>query len=346
MSDLLPEMEDVRDIAAGWFARRRSGAFTGRDQAELDAWLDADPEHAEAYAAIERAWGGAGAARADPRVMARRQALLKARGRRAFMLRALAASLAVAVLGGGVVGLQVLTGPKPLATQAFRTAVGQRATVTLPDGSMVTLNTDTVVRTRADHDRRLVYLDKGQAFFKVAHDRRHPFVVAAAGRTVTALGTAFDVRVDHGALRVVLVEGKVRVETPAAAPASTPVQKAAPQATATRAQPGQATEMVAGSELVAPNDADWRLTRADVVRETSWTRGQIIFDNQPLGAVVEELNRYSDQKMVVAGGKLAATPISGTFKPGDLHGFAEALENYHLARVETETEGEVRVVAY
>jgi transmembrane sensor len=104
--------------------------------------------------------------------------------------------------------------------------------------------------------------------------------------------------------------------------------------------------MVAGSELVAPNDADWRLTRADVVRETSWTRGQIIFDNQPLGAVVEELNRYSDQKMVVAGGKLAATPISGTFKPGDLHGFAEALENYHLARVETETEGEVRVVAY
>jgi len=345
MSDLAPDMEDVRDIAAGWFARRRSGAFSGRDQAELDAWLDADAEHAEAYAAVERAWGGAGAVRADPRVMARRQALLKARGRRAFTIRALAASLAVAVLGGGVAGIQVLTGPKPLATQAFRTAVGQRATVTLPDGSVVTLNTDTVVRTRADHDRRLVYLEKGQAFFKVAHDRHHPFVVAAAGRTVTALGTAFDVRVDHGALRVVLVEGKVRVETPAAS-AAPAVQKAAPQSPATRAQPGQATEMVAGSELVAPDDADWRLTRADVVRETSWTRGQIIFDNQPLGAVVDELNRYSDQKMVVSGAKLAAQPISGTFKPGDLHGFAVALENYHLARVETETEGEVRIVSY
>ncbi|MGE5501018.1 MAG: iron dicitrate transport regulator FecR, partial [Ignavibacteriales bacterium] len=66
----------------------------------------------------------------------------------------------------------------------------------------------------------------------------------------------------------------------------------------------------------------------------------------PLGAVVDELNRYSDQKMVVAGAKLAATPISGTFKPGDLHGFAVALENYRLARVENESEREVRIVAY
>lgn len=336
-------MSELRDIAAGWFARRRSGAFTPREQAELDAWLDADPEHAEAYAAVERAWSGAAAVRGDPRVMARRQALLKARGRRAFAVRALAASLVVAVLGGGVTGVEMLTGPKPLATQSFKTAVGQRATVTLPDGSVVMLNTDTVVRTRADHDRRLVYLEKGQAFFKVAHDKRHPFVVAAAGRTVTALGTAFDVRVDNGALRVVLVEGKVRVETPVAT--ASPVAKSAAPAPA-KPSPGQATEMVAGSELVAPDDADWRLIRTDAERETSWTRGQIIFDNQPLGAVVDELNRYSDQKMVVSGANLAATPISGTFKPGDLHGFAVALESYRLARVEEESERQVRIVSY
>jgi len=251
----------------------------------------------------------------------------------------------VAVLGGGVAGVQVLTGPKPLATQAFRTDVGQRSTVTLPDGSTVTLNTDTVVRTRADGEQRLVYLEKGQAYFKVAKDRRHPFVVTAAGRTITALGTAFDVRVDRGALKVVLVEGKVRVEALSAGPAATVRTPQGPVA-ALAPQPGQATEMVAGSQLVAPDDADWRLTRTDVVRETSWTRGQIIFDDEPLGAVVEELNRYSDKKMVVAGDGLAATPISGTFKPGDLHGFAQALEGYRLARVEDETEREVRIVEY
>src|SRR5690606_34195438 len=117
--------------------------------------------------------------------------------RRNFLRPALAAGLAIAILGGsGVLTVQNLLGPKPLATQAFRTELGQRSTVTLPDGSVVTLNTDTVVRTRADGERRLVYLDKGQAFFEVAKDPRRPFVVTAAGRTVTALGTAFDVRVD------------------------------------------------------------------------------------------------------------------------------------------------------
>ncbi|HEX6866991.1 MAG TPA: FecR/PupR family sigma factor regulator, partial [Caulobacteraceae bacterium] len=109
MSQAPAEMQDVRDIAAGWFARRRSGDFTGRDQQALDAWLDADPAHLKAYGAVERAWLGAGAVRADPRVLARRQALLKARGRRAFALRAVAASLVVAVLGGGVAGVQGLT---------------------------------------------------------------------------------------------------------------------------------------------------------------------------------------------------------------------------------------------
>lgn len=336
MREAPEEMRDVRDIAADWFARRRSSGFSGRDQLALDAWLDADPAHVSAYAAIERTWLGAGAVRADPRVLARRQALLKAQGRRTFITRAAAACVAFGVLGGGVAGLQVLTGPKSLATQAFRTDVGQRSTVTLPDGSVVTLNTDTIVRTRADGERRLIYLDRGQAYFKVAKDRRHPFVVHAAGRTVTALGTAFDVRVDKGALKVVLVEGKVRVESPNAASRPTPVAPAA----------SQATEMIAGSQLVAPDDADWRLTRTDVARETSWTRGQIIFDDEPLGAVVEELNRYSDQKMVVSGEGLAATSISGTFKPGDLRSFAEALEGYHLARVEGMSEREVRIVAY
>lgn len=331
MSQRPADIEDVRDVAADWFARRRSGSFTGAEQRALDAWLDADPAHAEAYFAIDRAWNGAGAVRADPRVLARRQALLKACGRRTFLTRTAAASVAAIVLGGGIVGVQALTGPKPLATQSFRTDVGQRSTVTLPDGSVVTLNTDTVVRTEADGERRLVYLERGQAYFKVAKDRRHPFIVTAAGRTVTALGTAFDVRIDNGALKVVLVEGKVRVETPTAK---------------TSAQPGQATEMVAGSQLVAVADADWRLTRTDVARETSWTRGQIVFDDEPLSTVVAELNRYSDQKMVVLDDNLADQPISGAFKPGDIHGFAQALAGYRLARIEDESEREVRIVAY
>ncbi|MGE5489633.1 MAG: FecR family protein, partial [bacterium] len=240
--------------------------------------------------------------------------------------------------GGGLVGWRVATGPHPLKDEAFRTAVGRPQTVKLPDGSEVTLNTDTVLRTRADKDRRLVYLERGQAFFKVAHDQRHPFVVTAAGRTVTALGTAFDVRVDNGAFTVTLVEGKVRVEEPVPAK---PAAKG-PQ----RAVNFEATEMTAGSRLVATAQEPWRVTSANVVVDTSWTRDILIFDNQPLVAVVAELNRYSDKKIVIADPTIEKTPISGTFRPGDVDSFVRTIEAYRLARAGENTPLAIDLQAY
>ena len=317
-------MSDPARTAANWFARNRAADLGDAERHAFDAWLAEDVEHRIAYADAERGWEVAKAAFDDPRV--RRETPARARIR-----VAIAAGLALSLLGGGgLLAVQQFTGPKPLATQAFRTEVGQRSTVTLPDGSVVTLNTDTTVRTRADGERRLVYLDKGQAYFKVAKDRRHPFVVTAAGRTVTALGTAFDVRVEGRGLKVVLVEGKVRVEGP---PAARPAA----------AEPGvrevQATEMLAGSQLVAPDNSEWRLTSANTARETSWLSGQLIFDDEPLGRVVAELNRYSQKKMVIEDPALAARPISGAFKPGDVRGFARSLEAYRYAYVASEDAG-------
>ena len=324
--DIAGDPNDPRDVAAAWFSRERSGEMTAQEAAALQAWLEADPLHAEAYAQTRQAWAEAAAVRADPQVMAIREHWLgsHAQRRRRQAMRAIAASvMAVVVAGGGFAGWRWAVGPKPLGDHTFQTAVGERRVVKLPDGSEVTLNTNSVLRTRADKGKRLVYLEKGQAFFEVAHDASHPFVVTAAGRTVTALGTAFDIRVD-GPFRVTLVEGKVRVE--AAAPA---MASATP---GPRSVKVQATEMVAGSELIAPDDEQWRLTRADVLTETSWTRGQLVFENQPLGDVVRELNRYSVQKMAVADGSLARTPISGTFKIGDADHFIHALEAYGVAR--------------
>ncbi len=322
--------------AVGWFVRRQGRPRAAPPPDDFRDWLAEAPENVEAYAAVERLWDAAAEVADDPRLAARRFELTRTDERRRVTRRALAASLAAGVVGLAAGGAYILSLPKPLATQSFRTTVGQQATVTLPDGSVVTLNTDTTVRTRADGERRLVYLDRGQAFFKVAKDRRRPFVVTAAGRTVTALGTAFDVRVDHGELKVVLVEGRVRVESAARA-AAAPAASARP--------PLQATEMTAGSRLVADADTDWRLTRTDAARETSWLRGQIVFDDRPLGEVVEELNRYSNRKIVVDGEALAKTRVSGIFRPGDLHGFAGALKTYGLADVELESEREVRIVA-
>lgn len=332
------------DAATDWLMRRERGPLSDAEARAFEAWLET-PQNRQAYEEVEWLWAAAGAAEGQPRVEAQRRRVLRSVEWSRPTRRAMAAAFAAAVIGAGGLGTYWLSGPKPLATQSFRTAVGQQATVSLPDGSVVTLNTDTVVRTRADADTRLVYLDKGQAFFKVAKDRRHPFVVHAAGRTVTALGTAFDVRVDGGALKVVLVEGKVRVESAKVA-ALTPAGPSKPAKGVAAAAPSeQATEMSAGSQLVAPDDADWRLTRTDTARETSWLHRQIVFDDEALGDIVAEMNRYSARKMVIDDPALAGRRLSGIYAVGDLAAFSEALKGYGVAELKEDAGGNVRVVS-
>jgi transmembrane sensor len=319
-------IEDIDDIAVRWFTRTGAGDMTATETAELEAWLDADPAHRAAFDAVGFTWQGIEPLRADPRIVAMQ------RGRpRRWAAQAIAASLAVMVLGGGGLAGWQFWPQQTLTTQQFRTGVGEKATVTLADGSVLTLSTDTLVRTQKDDDKRLVYLDRGQAFFKVAKDRRHPFEVHAAGRTVTAVGTAFEVRVDRG-FKVTLVEGKVRVDAPLAKPAPTVASKPAQV---------QETLMVAGTELVALGDS-WSVRPADVGRATAWTRGQLVFVDEPLANVAAEMNRFSDRKIYVddAAGK---KQISGTFKPGDTAAFVAAVRDYGLVDVASASAGEVRL---
>jgi len=328
MSVLIP------NDAAAWFGRRRVAGLTEAEEHEFAAWFGQSAENREAYDALVRTWRDVEPLRGDPRVMAlREQALRRNRPwRRWSAPMAMAASLLVVVFGGWLAYDGGLWGGREFHTRSYRTGVGEQTTVVLPDGSQVTLNTDTLLRTEAARGRRLVHLDKGQAFFKVAKDASHPFVVSAAGRTVTALGTAFEVRVDPGHFEVTLVEGKVRVEAPL------PELNGARRPAARGQAPArvQATEMAPGTQLLADNDTAWRLQEVDPRRETSWTKGQLVFLREPMGSVVEELNRYSETKIVIADAQLAALPITGTFKPGDNEGFAAAVTSYGMARATTQ----------
>jgi transmembrane sensor len=329
------EDDAVETIACDWFSRRRSGDMSARDERDLEAWLALDPAHRAALEEVERAWAGLEAFRAAPEMLARRE---RARSRyagvpRAWLMRAAAAVAAVVVIGGGV-GWQY-AGPGLMARgftdQEYRTAVGERTNLALPDGSVVTLNTGTVLRTRADRGRRLVYLDKGQAFFRVAKDPLHPFIVAAAGRTVTAVGTAFDVRVDGG-FEVTLVEGKVRVAAPAAGASAKPGASAV-----------QTTELIAGNRFSAPDNSHWVVAAADAARETSWVTGRLTFENERLAEVAAEFERYSTRRIIIDDPALGDQRVSGTFEAGDIDSLVRTLRMARLATAETAPAGAVRL---
>ena len=334
-------MTTAQQGAARWFARHRSGTMSAQELRELDVWLSQDRANHAAFEHLSRLWTGAEVVRADPEVMGMREAARRAQAiRRWRNVAAMAACFLVVCLVGAGVSNWMLAGressPSVVAMaehQEFRTRVGQTVTVNLTDGSEVTLDTNTVLRTRTTWNRRYVELERGRAFFKVARDPTRPFVVLAKGRTVTALGTAFEVWVEEDKFEVTLVSGRVRVR-----------ENLSTQAGQAALRP--VTEMAPGAKLTADDDEPrWDVVKVDVEKETSWVDGLLRFRDEPLANVAAELNRYSRKKVVIHDAAIAARPVQGAFEAGDVEEFVRAVEAYNLARVASESPTEIVLVA-
>jgi transmembrane sensor len=316
--------DDPDSAAATWFARLQGDAVLVEERRAFERWLAADPRNAEAWDRCRRVWSDLSLLESDPALDALRADALGAgvdapRRLNRRGLLAVAAGVVAVVGTGAILGRDLLTkagslGGGASAEPTFTTAVGELATFHLADGSVVTLSTDSAVKVNPwDRERRLT-LVRGQAFFKVAKDAARPFVVAVGDKLVTAVGTAFDVRMDSGRLSVTLVEGRVRIAGPSP-------------------RGDRMVEMSAGSRFVAADAADWNIASVDTAKESSWLQGRLVFDGEPLSAVVAEMNRFSVRKLRVSDAKVAATPVSGVFKTGQVDAFVAALRSYGLADV-------------
>jgi transmembrane sensor len=218
----------------------------------------------------------------------------------------IAASLAAAlVLGGGIAATGVL---RP--GHAYTTEIGGHSTVPLKDGTRVELNTDTRLRAAISAEKREVWLDKGEAYFEVAHDASRPFVVHAGARQVTVLGTKFSVRRDGDKVEVAVVEGRVRVDPVREAHARTAV-------------------LTRGDVAVAKGEATLLADRsvAKVENELSWREGMVVFDHSTLSDAVAEFNRYNRRKLVVEGDAAAKVRIGGSFEAENIDAFARLLKD-------------------
>ncbi|MDR3506385.1 MAG: FecR domain-containing protein [Caulobacteraceae bacterium] len=330
---------DPDSAAAEWFARLGNEAVSAHDRETFDQWIAADARHEAAWTRCQALWGRLGGLDADTAFAALRADALGAAATRGGMDRrafgAIAAGAVLAVGAGGYLTWRSTLGATQRDRPAddgptFTTAVGQQTAFRLEDGSMVTLGTDSAIRVNdwTGGVRRLSLL-RGQAYFQVAKDKSRPFIVAASNMRVTAVGTAFDVRLDPNRLSVTLVEGRVRIAGPAP-----------------RGNGDQMVEMSAGSQFIAPSGADWRLVEVDAAREVSWLQGRLVFDGEPLSTVVEEMNRFSRRKLRLADGGLGAQPVSGVFKTGQVDAFVAALESYRLAKVGHADEQRIDLVRY
>jgi len=322
-------LDERREAALAWCLRLADGPLDETARESFHDWLEADAGNPALFDRAVALWGGVeDQAGAPEMVVLRGQALESARRANAGRWRrrvaaspwgkAAAVLVAVVLAGVWIAGLPT----------TYRTGVGEREVVALSDGSKLSLDADSAVSVRFTPSRRQLVLKKGRARFTVAKDPLKPFTVAAAGKTVVAVGTQFSVERLGGQVRVILYEGKVSVlakDNPSAAPQPMPVGRTRKPAD---------TVLTPGGELIIADTAQVaELAHADLSRSLSWEGGQLIFQNEPLAAAVERVNRYAERRIRVEDGA-GQVLVSGVFDAGDTEAFVDGVTAVFSVRAE------------
>lgn len=305
--------QEASDAAAAWIIRREHADWNDADQTMLDAWLTEADGNKAAYWRLRHSWReadriGSLGVRPDERLQRHRP----------WWPAALAASLALAI-GLGTVGLAWRSHDRPTPLARYDTPLGARRSVALADGSRVELNTKTAVRAAVSRSRREVWLDDGEAFFEIARDPAHPFVVHAGAKTVTVLGTRFSVRREAGKVTVAVLHGRVRVDDaqePGAAPASS--------ATLTDG----AFAISQGSSMLVTQRSEQK-----VEKRLAWRDGILAFDETPLEDAAAEFNRYNSLKIIVADRQAASIRVGGSFRASNVEAFSRLLRDAYGLKI-------------
>jgi len=302
---------EIQNAAAAWIELCESGEWNAEKQGELEAWLAESPAHRVAYLRASDVWKRASRLRA----LSHPTSDIVVPGRRILpaVLKFAAGLAIVAGLGVGAMQLVSHTGER-----TYSTAIGGRKTIAFADGTRIELNTNTVLRTRMTTASRMVWLDKGEAYFQVKHDPAHPFTVMISGRRVTDLGTKFVVRRGSSQTEVAVLQGSVRFD-------ASDIQSAARTATLLR-----------GDVALASADA-MSITKEPVqelARTLSWRHGVVVFNHTTLADAANEFNRYNVQKIVIADPAAARLAIDGTFPTNNVEAFIDAAQRVFKLHVE------------
>ena len=309
------EDDEVSKNAARFYVRRRFGEWTNADEAEFEAWIGESFLHRAAYVRIE------GIADRTDQVAAFRQSksggdvIRSARSlfqwRFAIPLLATASIALFAAFGWPLVASWLAPSDRIDSTD-----VGGRTLLSFSDNTQIELDTNTVMRFRMTTADRKVWLEKGEAWFHVAHDAAHPFTVIVGKHRVTDLGTEFLVRRDADDVDVTLFKGRASLS----------------------AQGVQTAMLKPGDEAIATpvSLSVTRKTPEELADELAWRRGMLVFRNTPLAEVVKEFNRYNTIKLVIADPSIAGERIYASLKTDDFDGFVQLAQVALNLRVERE----------
>lgn len=259
--------DDLINDATRWYVLLRSGQATAGDWQCYQLWRAADPRHDALCRQLETRLGVFQIPQAQGVSGQLLQQALDAPSSRRQVLQ-------VALVGAGVAaGATWLAKPLgvPLAdlTADIRTGTGERRTVTLDDGSELSLNAQSAADIQFDPQRRLVRLREGELLAKVAGDRIRPFMIQTDQARLRAYGNRLLVRERAGQGQVVALNGAVEIDS----------------------QNGERLQLAAGHE-VHYDRAGFGPVQASSSGATAWVDGFLQVRDRPLSEVIEALRPY------------------------------------------------------
>lgn len=292
--------------AAQWLSRLSSEPLSVEQQREFSRWLNRSDLHLQTYDRLSAEWQSIGASLKNHSAGQARLNELEANHNaqkadthnqppiRFHWRWQIAAACSLLLLAVAVFSPTF----NPTKTESYVTAIGEQQSFQLSDGSTITLNTDSKVSVRYSDSERLLQLERGEAYFQVAHNRLRPFHVDTNRGRITALGTAFNIDQRQQSVTVIVTDGIVQVE-----------QKSDP------------STLLAKTEKVSINQQIQLTTRGlgtvnAVQKVPAWQQQRLEFDRQPLAEAILELNRYLNKKVQLNPDQyqqLASVLVSGVF---------------------------------
>lgn len=318
--------QDIHQQACEWISRFDRGLSVLEEQAFSD-WVNISKTHRQCLFEVAQTWD-------ELSVLNELSTLFPLRDNHKPQTRimlnrktmGIAASLVVVCCLAWLVNTQnmdFMVDSTLLVVEA-ETSVGEQRILSLADGSVLHLNTDSLVSVDFSDSRRNVHLLRGEAHFEVAHDEQRPFIVKAQGNTVTAIGTAFNVQITSANhFELLVTDGKVLVkntyESNQISDNNGPLHPLA----------GVGELMIEGQKALVGQQSIQQLILSDeqVQNDLAWQQGMLVFHGEPLSEALQEISRYTSINFTLADEKVKQRKVAGYFKAGDIQGLLFALEN-------------------
>jgi transmembrane sensor len=300
----LPSLGQAKHEASEWLARLDADHVSEDDRAKFEQWRSANATNARAFEALSATYQEFVAAGRFVRAVSFAQSMNEAAAQpKRWRIPAVAAA-AVVILAVSVAAYWYRSAT-PLT---YRTALGEHATIALPDGSTMELNSGSAARVLFETNRRVIRLDRGEGYFVVAHDARRPFWVVAGRSWVRAVGTAFNVYLRATAVEVTVSEGAVKVGSSESTFAALPADEKLPPLPESVVGAGEQAELQGPATAMRP------LSSTELARAVAWRDGVLYFENQPLSEVSSELERYSNIRFILEDDSVRQLRVAGTFQ--------------------------------